>query len=241
MLKTNLATRPFYNERAIHVLLVLAAGIVLLITLLNVSRIVTLSSRSTQLSAGSSAARSEAVRLSTEATRIRKTINKDELALIVGAAEEANALIDQRTFSWTEFFNQIEATIPPDVMLTSVRPSFKEGVTSVTMIVLAKKPADVDEFVEKLEATGAFENVLAATSELTDDGLQRATIHSEYVGNPVEPETSPAAGTPEAPAPKAAGEKATTPAPSTAPARREGTPPAPAPKPGQPQRGGGRQ
>jgi len=224
MLKTNLATRPFYNERAIHVLLVMAAAIVLVVTLLNVSRIVTLSRHSTELSAGTSAARTEAVRLSAEATRIRRTINKDELALIVGAAEEANALIDQRTFSWTEFFNQIEATIPPDVMLTSVRPSFKDGVTSVSMIVLAKKPADVDEFVEKLEATGAFENVLAANSELTDDGLQRATIHSEYVGNPVEPETSPAAAS-EAPAPKAAGEKES----STAP------------KAGPPQRGGGRQ
>ena len=239
MLKTNLATRPFYNERAIHVLLALAAAIVLVVTLLNVSRIVTLSRRSTELSAGSSAARAEAVRLSTEATRIRRTINKDELALIVGAAEEANALIDQRTFSWTEFFNQIEATIPPDVMLTSVRPSFKDGVTSVSMIVLAKKPADVDEFVEKLEATGAFENVLAANSELTDDGLQRATIHSQYVGNPVEPETSPAGA--EAPAPKAAGEKesSSAPAPSTPPARGEGT--SPTPKAGQPQRGGGRQ
>jgi Tfp pilus assembly protein PilN len=243
MLKTNLATRPFYNERPIHVLLVMAAAVVLVVTLLNVSRIVTLSRHSTELSAGTSAARTEAVRLSTEATRIRRTINKDELALIVGAAEEANALIDQRTFSWTEFFNQIEATIPPDVMLTSVRPSFKDGVTSVSMIVLAKKPADVDEFTEKLEATGTFENVLAANSELTDDGLQRATIRSEYVGNTVEPETSPAAATSEAPAAQPAGEKESpAPAPPTAPARGEKTPPAAAtPKAGQPQRGGGRQ
>jgi Tfp pilus assembly protein PilN len=236
MLKTNLATRPFYNERAIHVLVAAAAAIVLLITVLNVSRVVTLSRHSTELSARTTSARAEAARLSTEATRIRRTINKDELALIVGAAGEANALIDQRTFSWTEFFNQIEATIPPDVMLTSVRPSFKDGVTSVSMIVLAKKPADVDEFVEKLEATGAFENPLVPTSELTDDGLQRATIHSEYVANVAEPESS-------APASKPSGEKQASPtpaSPASAPAARgEGTPATP--KAGQPQRRGGRQ
>ena len=236
MLKTNLATRPFYNERAIHVLVAAAAAIVLLITVLNVSRVVTLSRHSTELSARTSSARAEALRLSTEATRIRRTINKDELALIVGAAGEANALIDQRTFSWTEFFNQIEATIPPDVMLTSVRPSFKDGVTSVSMIVLAKKPADVDEFVEKLEATGAFENPLVPTSELTDDGLQRATIHSEYVAIVAEPESS-------APASKPSGEKQASPTPASPapapPARGEGAPATP--KAGQPQRGGGRQ
>ena len=150
MLRANLATRPFYNERAIHFLLAVAAAVVLAITVWNVSRIVTLSRHSTELSARTNAERSEALRLSTEAVRIRRTINKDELTLVVNAAQEANALIDQRTFSWTEFFNQIEATIPADVMLTSVRPSFKEGVTSVAMIVLGRQIADVDEFIEKL-------------------------------------------------------------------------------------------
>ena len=226
MLRTNLATRPFYNERAIHVLVAAAAAIVLVVTVLNVSRIVTLSRHSTELSAHTSADRTEATRLSSEAARIRRTINKDELALVVSAAEEANALIDQRTFSWTEFFNQIEATIPPDVMLTSVRPSFKDGVTSVTMIVLARRAADVDEFVEKLEATGAFENVLAANSELTDDGLQRATIHTVYVGGGTEPATAPAAAPAES-APKETGDGETPAKPDT-PAN-------------QPQRGGGRQ
>lgn len=227
MLRTNLATRPFYNERAIHVLVAAAAAIVLVVTVLNVSRIVTLSRHSTELSAHTSADRTEATRLSSEAARIRRTINKDELALVVSAAEEANALIDQRTFSWTEFFNQIEATIPPDVMLTSVRPSFKDGVTSVSMVVLGRRPADVDEFVEKLEATGAFENVLTSNSELTDDGLQRATIHTEYVGRAAEPASAPAAAPAES-APKQPGDGETPAKPETPPAN-------------QPQRGGGRQ
>ncbi len=192
MLRANLATRPFYNERSIHLLLALAAVLVLAITVLNVGRIVTLSRRSTELSARTNAERSEASNLSTEATRIRRTINKDELTLVVNAAQEANALIEQRTFSWTEFFNQIEATIPPDVMLTSVRPSFKEGITSVSMIVLGRQVADIDEFIEKLETTGYFEDLIPASSEKTDDGLWRATINSVYVGNTAAAQETPA-------------------------------------------------
>lgn len=234
MLRANLATRPFYNERAIHLLLALASVIVLAITVWNVSRIVTLSRHSTDLSSRTNAERTEASSLSTEATRIRRTINKDELAAIVNAAHEANALIDQRTFSWTEFFNQIEATIPPDVMLTSVRPSFKDGMTRVTMIVLGRRVADVDEFIEKLEATGYFEDLNPASSERTEDGLWRTTIDSVYVGN-VQP-TEPKSG------------QATTPAPAQAPssgangAARPGQPatsPTPAPTP-QPPRDRGR-
>ena len=59
---------------------------------------------------------------------------------MVNEAEEANALIDQRTFSWTEFFNLIESTLPPDVMLSAVRPSFKDGITRVNMFVLGRRP-----------------------------------------------------------------------------------------------------
>jgi Tfp pilus assembly protein PilN len=224
MLRTNLATRPFYNERAIHLLLALAAMIVLAITVLNVSRIITLSRHSTELSARTNADRAEASRLSTEATRIRRTINKDELTLVVNAAQEANALIDQRTFSWTEFFNRIEATIPPDVMLTSVRPSFKDGVTRVTMIVVGRQVADIDEFMEKLEATGFFEEIVPASAEITDDGLRRSTIESIYVGNVAATEGKPEEAAPAAPANAA---PSATPQPGRADQKPSGTAPAP--------------
>jgi hypothetical protein len=56
------------------------------------------------------------------AAEIRGRIDKDELQQVASAARAANALIDQRTFSWTAFFNHLETTMPPDVMLKSVRP-----------------------------------------------------------------------------------------------------------------------
>jgi Tfp pilus assembly protein PilN len=190
--RTNLATRPFYNERAIHALIALAAAIVLAITAWNVARIVSLSRRNTELSARTNADHAEAERLTAEAARIRKTIDKDELQLVVGAAAEANALIDQRTFSWTEFFNQIESTLPPHVMLTSVRPSFKDGVTHVAMSVLAREAVDLEEFMDKLEATGSFTEVVPASQDRTEDGLARAIIESVYA-RPEQP-VAPAAG-----------------------------------------------
>ena len=130
MLRTNLATRPFYNERAIHLLVALAAAIVLAVTVLNVGRIVTLSKHSTELSR----AHECRSRRSAAAEHRSDPHSQDDQQGRARAGRrrrrEANALIDQRTFSWTEFFNQIEATLPPDVMLTSVRPSFKDGVTT---------------------------------------------------------------------------------------------------------------
>lgn len=181
MLRTNLSTRPFYNERAVHLLLALAATIVLALTVLNVATVVRLSTHNTELSGRIGADRGEAERLSREATRIRRGIDQAELEVVVTAAREANTLIDRRTFSWTAFFNYIESTLPPDVMLTSVKPTVDDKGTRVSMIVVGRRTEDVDDFLGKLDKTGAFTNVLLRQDEETDEGLHRAVIDAMYV------------------------------------------------------------
>lgn len=203
MLRTNLSTRPFYNERIVHVLLALAAVVVVALTAYNAIRIVALSRQNTEFSSLISRDRAEAERLTGEARRIRAGIDQRALKATVDAAGSANRLIDQRTFSWTEFFNQIESTLPPDVMLTAVTPSFDRARSVVKMTVLARQTADVDEFIQRLEATGAFRDVLPTSNEETDEGLYRVLLQAEYLVPAVR------GGTP-------AG------APSTAPARPQG-------------------
>jgi Tfp pilus assembly protein PilN len=193
VLRSNLATRPFYNERVVHVAIGAAAVLVLAITAINAISIVRLSRHNTELSSRTAVEHAEAERLTAEAARVRKTIDSAELERVVGAAQEANSLIDQRTFSWTEFFNQIESTLPPDVMLTAVRPSIKSGVTEVAILVLAKRFEDVEEFNDRLEATGSFDQVNVTSSDRTEAGLFRAVIQTVYTG--AGPDSAPAAPT----------------------------------------------
>jgi Tfp pilus assembly protein PilN len=206
VLRTNLSTRPFYNERVVHVGIAVVALVVLALTAFNVTRIVQLSRQNTELSGRVSRDHTEAERLIREATAIRRTINQDELEIVAAAAREANELIDQRTFSWTAFFNYIEATLPPDVMLLSVRPTVKDQGTRISMTVLSRRTEDIDEFIERLEATGAFEDVLPSQADPTDDGLQRAILDSVYSGPGAEPAADAATSeiaTPESPKPQA--------------------------------------
>jgi Tfp pilus assembly protein PilN len=191
MLRTNLSTRPFYNERAVHVVLGLVALVVLALTIVNVVEVVRLSRQNTALSARMRDDRSAANDLGRKARETRQGINQDELKVVAAAAREANALIDGRTFSWTALFNQLESTLPPEVMLASIRPAIDENGAKITMIVVGRRTADIDEFMEKLEATGAFENVLPHQQNLNDDGLTQATIEALYVPEAV-PEPAPA-------------------------------------------------
>lgn len=202
MLRTNLSTRPFYNERAVHAALGIAALIVAVLTAITLFQMVNLSRQNTELSSRINRDRGEADRLTREATRIRRGINQEELKMVVAAAREANSLIDQRTFSWTEFFNHIEDTLPPDVMLTGVQPAVGSEGMKFSMTVVARRAVDVDEFMEKLEATGAFENVLNRVEEDIDSGMTRMVVDANYVplaAEPAQPEPE------KKPAPPAAG------------------------------------
>ena len=193
MLRTNLSTRPFYNERAVHLVLGLVALVVIGLTVANLVSVVRLSRQNTVLGATMREDRSTAEELTRKARQTTQEIDQDELKVIVAAAREANALIDGRTFSWTALFNQLESTLPPDVMLSSVRPTIDDNGTKITMVVVGRRTADLDEFMEKLEATGAFENVLPHQQNLNDEGLTQATIDGMYVPDVTATPPAPAA------------------------------------------------
>ena len=216
MLRTNLSTRPFYNERAVHAVVLLAALLVLALTAFNILRIVSLSRHNTELSSQVTREHEEATRLIQQATEIRRTVNKDELANVAAAASEANALIDQRTFSWTEFFNWIETTLPADVMLTSVRPAVRDGETRVTMSVLARRAEDIDEFMEQMEDSGAFYDILPKHQDMSEAGLYQANIEAGYTG------AAEADGVPAAPAGETPPAAAPLPNPTAKPASQGG-------------------
>ena len=206
MLRTNLSTRPFYNERAVHLAIAAFAVLVVGITAWNVLSVLGLSRQNTELSSRVNRDHDEAARLTKAAVEIRGRINQAELQRVVNAAREANGLIDQRTFSWTAFFNRLESTMPPDVMLASVRPYVDEGVTRVHMQLLARRAEDADEFIERLEATGAFENVVPTQQDRTDEGLFRVTVESVYTANAAVAEGDEKAPSGDAPAKPGAAE-----------------------------------
>lgn len=177
----NLATRPFYNERAVH-LVVAALGLVIVAILaLEVVRFVALSRAHGELTLAAETAEGEAAAVSTRTARLEREMPRDATATVVAAAEEVNRLIEQRLFSWTAFFNVIEQTLPAGVMLTAVRPDADEEGTSVDLAVIGRTVADIEEFIRRLEQTGVFADVLARQGELNEEGMYRAQLHGRLV------------------------------------------------------------
>lgn len=182
-MRLNLSTRPFYNERALHLLLsVLALGLAV-VAAINVREVVRLSSRQTALTRAIASDEAEARALRDRAAALRAGLQQEELERILQAAREANTLIDRRTFSWTLLLNHLETTLPGDVMLTAVQPGVDRGRVTVTIAVAARSVEAVDTFVQRLEQTGAFAD-LVSQNETQDDssGLLKAVVSGFYHG-----------------------------------------------------------
>ena len=108
-------------------------------------------------------------------------MNVSTYLLLAGATFEANTLIDNRTFSWTTFFGQIEKTIPYDVRLIAVSPRVEHSVIRITMTVNSKQPDDLRRFIDGLTETGSFYDVLATDQDFIEDSTLNATVVASYV------------------------------------------------------------
>ena len=182
MLHTNLSTRPFYNVRAVHVALGAIAVLVMAVTVFNVVRIVNLTLAQRTLGAHAAESEREAERLRGAAAEVRAQINPRELGVVTTAAQEANGIIDQRAFSWTELFSQFEATLPPDVRITAVQPRLdRDDAFVVSIAVQARRVEDLDAFLEALETKSTFRNVLSVEEQTNEQNLIEATVEGVYV------------------------------------------------------------
>jgi Tfp pilus assembly protein PilN len=182
MLRTNLSTRPFYNIRAVQVSLGALALLVAMLTVLNLVQLVRLTASERALGARAQQAESEAQRFRDEARRIRSQIDAKELSEVAAAAQEANAIIDLRTFSWSDLFVQLESTLPESVRLTSFRPQEdREGRLVMNLGVQARRVQDLESFLDALEKTGRFRDVLAAQEQTDQEGLINATVEGVYL------------------------------------------------------------
>jgi len=179
--RLNLSTRPFYNERAVHAALGVVGAAVLAITAFNLWEVYVLSGRQAEFQGRIAMAESKTRDDREKAAKIRASVNPRDLEQTVAAAREANALIDRRVFSWTELFNHLEVTLPPQVRISSIRPRVeKDGSITLGITVLARTVDGVNTFIENLEKDGLCSGVLSRDEFLNQDGLIQASLEGRY-------------------------------------------------------------
>jgi Tfp pilus assembly protein PilN len=190
MIRTNLSTRPFYNERIVSLWLLLFLVVVVAATIFNTERVLRYSHSDTEQGTSASRDEARATELRAAAVKLRNSVDAKQIELASSEARQANDLIDRRTFSWTELFNVFEKTLPDDVRITAVRPDLDQGKFRLKITVVSRGVEDINAFMNNLQMTGMFRQVGSSGSErFTDTGEAVAELGLEY-----EPPAGHAAG-----------------------------------------------
>jgi hypothetical protein len=188
MLRTNLSTRPFYNTRLVRIGLVLVGVVAGGLTVFNSAELWRLQRTNRELSQTVTQNESEAENLRQKARTIQQAIDRTRLAQVTVAAKEANELIDRRAFSWTELLNQFQATLPPSVRISSVQPQLdNEGRMLVAITVQSRQQEDLDSFIEALEKSGVFRDVLSRSDFSGPDSSLTSVLQAYYNVSPAVP------------------------------------------------------
>jgi type IV pilus assembly protein PilN len=204
VIRTNLSTRPFYNERAVHTWLLALALIVAGFTAFNVERGMRYQRSDVQLVEQASRDEARAADLHRQANKLRATVDPRQVDVASAAARQANDLIDRRTFSWTELLNRFETTLPDEVRITAIRPKIdRERGILLAINVIARSVEDVNEFMENLEQTGAFSNTNSTSDTVNEDGQLESQIEAVYRPNNAKPVPAAAAPAPSSDRPAA--------------------------------------
>lgn len=182
MLRLNLSTRPFYNERAVTIGIAIVVALTAALTMFNVAQIMSFNSRNSELVSRAEAAEAQAAEVRAQAQVTRQAVDRNEVSVVHADARTANLLIDRRVFSWTDLFNRFEETLPTDARILAVAPQTDaDGRMLVAVTLDARRSEDRDTFIERLEDTGTFAGLLPRSDEVMDDGTLRSVIQGYYV------------------------------------------------------------
>jgi Tfp pilus assembly protein PilN len=202
VIRTNLSTRPFYNEQAVHAWLLVLAIVVALATAFNVTRLLQYSRSDTELATAAARDEARTAELRGSAAQLRAGVDQKQVELASVEARLANDLIDRRTFSWTELFNRFETTLPDEVRITGVRPRVEDDRTIIlTITVLARGVDDLDRFMRRLEDSGGFSALNSREEHINEEGQLEASLETIYAPRPASGAAKASVETPAPPAP----------------------------------------
>lgn len=180
MLKGNLSTRPFYNEQLVNLLIAALAIGAILLAVFNTTRAIYLNGERARRTVVERDAEEQIRTLTDAAAKQQATVDRVVLNNLGISTAEANGLIDQRMFSWTVLLGLLEQTIPLDVRLVSIANRLDSRGFALRINATAKRTSDLEQFIERLWATGYFYDVFSSEQMVNDDNTFSSMIEGRY-------------------------------------------------------------
>jgi hypothetical protein len=169
-LTINLASQPYrdlprYLRRVLPWLIALAA-----ITLVLASYALHQWRAAAAIDHQVAAEQQQKARLEAQRQAAVKLLGQPENQILADKSEMINQLIDNKRFSWTSFFMEMESILPPKLLLASVTPQLNgDGSIRLQLDVEGDTHEQVLELLQRLEASPHFTKATLISEEIKRD------------------------------------------------------------------------
>jgi Tfp pilus assembly protein PilN len=167
--RLNLSTRPFPAYRAVNVGLTAVLVVLIGVSVWQAFSYAHYTKLAGQIRSQEQKARAESDALTTKSQQLETKLDTPSAKAKLTEIGYLNSLIVRKGFSWTRVFSVLEQMIPQGVHLTSLRPDVGENGRLILHIdVRGKNIVDVSDFIDLLEKSDLFENVVPHFEEKKD-------------------------------------------------------------------------
>ena len=212
----NLSTRPFRNNTVVGTVLAAVAAAVVLATVYNGSIYLSHGGRYEQIRREEQDHLERLSKVETEERALAREIQRRDFRRLYGRGQFAGELILKRAFSWTLLFNHLENVIPPEVMMTAIRPQITSQGIVIRVDGIAKNHDGLYALEDTLQKIPVFTHVQPLNERKINPGRPDISFAMNFDYLPARAVSGPAAiasGTAPggAPAPAAAAHAAASP------------------------------
>jgi Tfp pilus assembly protein PilN len=165
----NLSTKPFPAHRATSLLLGTFLAILGVVSVWQVARFYRYTAQSGGIRGEEQDLRVESEALRQRLSELQARLDRPEAAAKLSEIGFLNGLIVRKSLSWTRVFASLEDIVPASVHLISLRPSVAaEGTVEMEIDVRGRSLRDVTGFVDALEESSAFADVIMSIEQKRD-------------------------------------------------------------------------
>lgn len=169
----NLASRPFRDYRPVYAVVVVTSLIIAFMMLNNFDTWYRYQ-RDTRTT------RSDIQKYETQIEEegrrqqvVLSEMKKIDLTALGKQSKFVNAQLAERAFSWSELLERLESTVPSDVRIISVAPSFSDdGQVHLNLSAEAKSTNGMIATINRFQSSPAFSNPFPTNEDKTESGFR---------------------------------------------------------------------
>jgi len=167
----NLASRPFRNNMLVGSLLtVIGVGLVTA-TAYNLYVFLGYGNAYARLQQEQTEDRARIVELQATERQLAEQVRTRDFRRAFERGKLASELVRKSAFSWTQLFNTLEGVVPPDVVMTAIRPNISADAIVIRIEGVAKNSAAFLSFQERLLTSPLFTQVYPASERRLNPNL----------------------------------------------------------------------